>query len=128
MARILVIDDEPNIREILGHLLECIGHTPVDAGSGIEAKQLIMTDQCIDLVITDLTMPDISGIDLIKATKAERPDLPVIAVSGNSDKYPGDGLFSAGQAGPDATVQKPFALNDISSAISEVLQSTPVRC
>ncbi len=127
MAKILIVDDEPNIREILGHLLECIGHTPIEAGSGLEALKLC-DEGDLDVVITDLTMPDFSGMELIREIRANYPDIRIVAVSGNSDRYPGDGLFAAKQAGASATVQKPFALNDIRDAIDLVLSPIRIEC
>ena len=77
---ILVVDDERNQREILGSILRSEGYGPVLAGSGHEALRAIEKDP-VDLVITDLVMPGMSGEELIDAVRARNPAVPIILTS-----------------------------------------------
>ncbi len=77
---ILVVDDERNQREILGSILRNEGYGPLLAGSGQEALQSLEKDP-VDLVITDLVMPGMSGEELIDAVRARAPGIPIILTS-----------------------------------------------
>src|SRR3990172_4820559 len=80
-GRVLIIDDEPGLREILSEALRLDGHEVVTADSG-RAALGAFARRAFDLVLTDLGMPDISGVELARELKATRPDLPVGLISG----------------------------------------------
>jgi len=77
---ILVVDDERNQREILGSILRSEGYDPVLAGSGQDALRALEKDP-VDLVITDLVMPGMTGEELIDAVRARSPGIPIILTS-----------------------------------------------
>ena len=81
MARILIIDDEPNMRSMLRRMLHKAGHQVSEAGDGAEGIDSYERDPP-DLVITDILMPKKEGIETIIALHRADPDLPVIAISG----------------------------------------------
>src|SRR5215831_7102565 len=81
MARILVIDDEDPIRRLLRAALEQRGHQVVEARQGKEALDLHRS-QPVELVITDILMPEKDGLEVIMALRREAPQLKVIAISG----------------------------------------------
>ena len=89
MARILIIDDEPNIRRLFRDELEEEGHTIEQAGDGAEGvAELERTNS--DLVILDLRMPEMNGIEFLEKLRVGRPDIPVIvctAVRGIESEY-----------------------------------------
>jgi len=89
MARILIIDDEPNIRRLFRDELEEDGHTIEQAGDGAEG--LAELDRAnYDLVVLDLRMPEMNGIEFLEQVRGGRPDLPVIvctAVRGAESEY-----------------------------------------
>jgi two-component system, NtrC family, response regulator AtoC len=80
MARILVADDEPGLREFVSEALEDDGHTVVAAADGQEAAQWLAREG-FDLLITDLRMPRMDGLELLRYARAEQPDLEVILLT-----------------------------------------------
>lgn len=119
MSRILLIDDDEALREVLAMSLTSDGHEVVSASDGREGVELLQQGQ-FDLVITDLIMPGQEGIETITILRQDYPTLPVIAISGglpNSELY----LQIAQKIGAKRILAKPFALSDMRSAIIEVL-------
>jgi len=115
--RILVIDDELVVRSTIVDLLRASGHTVTEAADGA-AGLLLLPDAPVDLVITDLGMPEVTGWDVARAVKARTPRLPVILLTGWGDQ-------AAAGAGDekrlvDNIVAKPFRLEDLLRAIDEV--------
>lgn len=86
--KILAVDDDNLVLLNTLAMLEALGHTPLEANSGQEALQILRNDH-IDLLITDQLMPQMTGIELVAAARAEQPDLPVILASGYADLPPG---------------------------------------
>jgi CheY-like chemotaxis protein len=119
MARILVVDDEAQMRELLCQGLERRGHTVAQAGDGREAMQRL-AEQQPDLVITDLVMPEMEGIETIQALRQKCPGIPIIAISGGGRLGPEDYLSLAGQIGADRTFAKPFRIEEIVTAVREL--------
>ena len=121
MSRILLIDDEEAIRAPTARLLELMGHEVLTAGDG-EVALKIWREQGADLVITDLCMPDMSGLELIVQLRAFAPDLAVLAMSGGLESQRLDLLGTASKAGPIRTLQKPFTIDELRSVVGELLQ------
>ena len=118
--RILFVDDEPTIAEIARRILEPFGYQVTTRTSSTEALELVRADpRAFDLLITDLDMPGISGMDLIAGCRALRPDLPVILCTGLAE-------FSdtqrAAEMRVDAIVLKPFRQADLAESIETVLR------
>ena len=107
MATILVIDDEPRMLRVIGEMLKSAGHTVVAATSGDQGIAII-AQLAIDLVITDIIMPEKEGIETIGEIKQDHPDLPIIAISGGSLRGAGSYLETAAALGACATLEKPF--------------------
>lgn len=121
MARILIVDDESGIRDVLSRVLSR-GNHDVRSCPGAQAALDEVGSWQPDLVITDVYMPEMDGIEFLLALQEEQPDLPVIAISG------GGALGSAGLALEDAselgavrTLTKPFGLEELLAAVSDVL-------
>lgn len=85
MARILIVDDEENIRYSLRLVLEGAGHELMEACNGVEA-QTVLKDNAFDLVITDIVMPEQEGMELIMGINERFPDTKVIAITGGGKK------------------------------------------
>jgi DNA-binding NtrC family response regulator len=117
-AQILVIDDDPNIRALLVEVLKASGHHIVEAANGQEAMQ-IATVLDFDLVITDLVMPDVEGLELIQWLRKVRPEARIIAISGasNGDCY----LSTARIFGATAAIPKPFQIDVFLATVRDVL-------
>jgi len=87
-AQILVVDDEPNIRESLGMLLTSVGYDVAIAANGVSAISHL--DQRIpDLIVTDLNMPEMSGMELMSHVRSLYPSILIVAMSGD---YQGDSV------------------------------------
>ncbi len=120
MKKILVVDDELPMRTILHELL-CDDYQVTLAADGQEAKKLLGSTQ-FDLIITDLVMPEMNGIDLITFIKALSPNLKIIAMSGGggiNGRF--DYLPVAQLIGAEKIFSKPFELSKMQETIKEVL-------
>lgn len=117
--RILVVDDEAMIRKLLRQALEDSAHRVDEAESG-EAGIGALQAGDYDLVITDMVMPGMGGIELIGIVTRVWPHIPVIAMSGGGRLGDEDHLQSAADLGAAATVSKPFRLRDVRAAIERV--------
>ena len=118
-ACILVIEDEKNIREVLDEILSSAGHTVTQAENGSEGIELFKK-QKIDLVITDLGMPGLSGWEVAKRIKTIKPDTPVILSTGwgvKSDQHVLE------KENVDRIINKPFNMQQILILIGELLAS-----
>ena len=117
---ILVIDDEEQIRTIIKKILEAEGYNVVVAGDGKEGLKAF-NESPVDLVITDIIMPEKEGIEIIRDLKNNSENIKIIAISGGGNIGPDEYLFLAKKLGVDMTLAKPFRRNELISAVSEVL-------
>ncbi len=117
--RILVVDDEAPILSVTARALERLGHEPVLASSGNDAGKRFADDPAsIDLLVTDVMMPGIDGIELARRLRAQRPDLPVIVTSGFGE--PGD-LDDVGGEAHVSFLPKPYTLESLSAHVARAL-------
>ncbi len=123
MAHILVIDDDQAFRDMLRRTLERAGHRITEAADGAEALRAL-TQLAVDLVITDIIMPGMEGIETIRALQRSHPHLKVIAMSGGGRVKPESYLDVAKAFGAVAALAKPFEKEEILGAI-EVALSEP---
>lgn len=124
MARILVVDDEAPIRHMLNDLLTDTGHEVLESEDGEQAIQ-ILSDNDVDLVITDLVMPKLSGIQLIMSMQDEDSDIPIIAISGGggiTGRF--DYLPIAQLIGAERIIRKPFSMQEMSIAVTNAVGHT----
>ncbi len=120
MAKILLIDDDAAVREGAGRFLMRCGHDVEEAASGAKALRLA-EDGEFELVITDINMPDMDGIEVILALSALCPTVPIIAISGGG-LMPSDILLdSAATLGAVTTLPKPFELDHLRDAVERAL-------
>jgi signal transduction histidine kinase len=115
--RILLVDDEEEVRGALAEMLASAGHTVVAVGDGAEALRRIERDPAIDLVVTDLVMPAMTGWELAATVKARRPALPIGVITGWGD-------VADAQAGAppavDFVLPKPVMLDALHEAIARL--------
>jgi PAS domain S-box-containing protein len=83
-ARVLVVDDDPEVRHVTASFLADFGYSETEAESGAAALALLEGER-FDLVVADLAMPGMSGVDLAASVRAMRPDLPVLILTGHAD-------------------------------------------
>jgi PAS domain S-box-containing protein len=118
--RLLVIDDDPRVRNTLVSLLRAAGHQITEAASGGEGLARF-AEESAELVLTDLSMPEVNGWDVAAAVKARVPTCPVVLLTGWADQHTDE---TAGSGLVDRVLHKPVRLQELLQAIAEL---TPVR-
>ena len=121
MARILIIDDEPQIRSMLRLMLERVGYEVAEAPDGIEGIRRYRENPA-DLIITDLIMPNKDGIGMIIDLKKEFPKVKIIAMSGGGVNRPEGYLDGAKKLGATRTLTKPIDRDEMLKAVKETLK------
>jgi CheY-like chemotaxis protein len=120
MAQILLVDDDHTVRTLLCLMLEREGHTVVQGTNGVEALERLR-DHPIDLVITDLVMPEKEGLETIIEVRKNYPWLKVIAISGGGTGSSKTYLNLAKRLGAECVLRKPFFGDDLLREIRSVL-------
>jgi len=120
MARILIMDDDELIIKMLRKALETSGHDVVAANNGREGVRLYCSTS-FDLVISDILMPEMDGIEAIKALRQRNPELKLIAVSGGGKRLKMDLLKVARILGATATFEKPYDIQELLATVSRLL-------
>ncbi len=121
MARILIIDDDDQVRKMLRLTLIAAGFDVIEAQDGKLAMQLFHQNPEVDLVITDLIMPEKEGIETIIELTRDFPHVPIIAISGGGRIDPNDYLYLAKKLGARKTLEKPFSRQEIIDAVNELI-------
>lgn len=117
-ARVLVVDDEPLICDVIRMMLE-ENHDVVTAGSGAEAQQILATDRDFDVILCDLMMTDVSGIDLHAWLKEHHPQLAARMVFMTGGAYtPQSREFL--EAIPNRTIGKPLVWETVEQTVREI--------
>ncbi len=118
-ARILVCDDEEGIRLPLVRSLARIGHDVTAFETGRQALSWLEAGNAADILITDIRMPEMDGIDLLREVKTRFPEMPVVLITGHASIT---SSFEAGKAGADAYLEKPLDIHDLRSKVSRLLE------
>jgi CheY-like chemotaxis protein len=124
--RILLVEDSELLRAVLSTMLEGEGHTVVAASNGGFALRLLENDR-FDLVVTDIVMPEVDGLEVVRALRKMKSRPGVIAMSGEGRAGPFDYLAMAALLGADETLVKPFAVAELKEAIGRVMRLSSVR-
>jgi CheY-like chemotaxis protein len=119
VAKILIIDDELQMRRMLREALARQGHVVDDAVDGLQALSRFAERQP-DLVITDIIMPEREGLETIQALRRRCPTIPIIAVSGGDSRGPEFHLSAALAIGVNRAFRKPFRVEDVLKAVEEL--------
>ncbi len=120
MPRILVVDDDPISRQVLRAMLEKEGHLVSEAEDGSKAVR-DYDSSLIDLVITDIFMPEKEGVQTVRELMKENPKVKIIAVSGGSSSANYDSLDWIKMFGVKYTFTKPFDSKAILAAVDDLL-------
>jgi DNA-binding response OmpR family regulator len=120
MARILVIDDEVQLRAVVRRILERAGHEVVEASDG-EAGLKLHREHGADLVLLDIFMPGRDGIEMIRDLRAEAPRTKIIVMSGGGRRGNLDLLDDARLLGASRALRKPFELAELLALVQELL-------
>lgn len=124
MARLLLIDDDPALLSLLRRTLERAGYEVVTAPNGREGLQRLTTGP-FDLLITDIVMPEMEGLELILKLRQSHPALRIIAISGGGQLRPASYLNLARLSGAMTVLAKPFELEELLAAVQKLLNSEP---
>lgn len=123
MYRIILVEDDPQVREMLRETLVQEGYEVVEAANGKEGVELFRQHPA-DLVITDIIMPEQDGVETIHLLRRDCPSVKIIAISGGSANIRGDYLLGTADAlGAIKTFHKPVDVGQLLSSIHEILQA-----
>jgi CheY-like chemotaxis protein len=125
MAHILVIDDDAVLRRVITLSLEAAGHTVLRCENGRKAVDFLAHDHA-DLLITDILMPEMDGVETVRAARRLQPNLPILAISGGGSFAPDDYLGIARAFGATDVLRKPFHPPDLVERVTKML-AAPVR-
>lgn len=115
--KILVVDDEPGIRELLSDLLSFLGYQCYEAANGVEALEVLDRNE-FDLIISDIRMPRMNGIELLRAVKQRSLKVPILLISGYNlndlDRITADEMANG-------FLKKPFEIEHIKTTLNNLL-------
>ena len=112
-AKLMIVDDDPEVRIIVAEFLEDFGYQVIQAGGGAEALELLARTPDLRMMITDIRMPDMSGIELADLATLDRPGLRIILISGYFVSRQVERRF----------LRKPFRLRDLEAAVRAELSA-----
>jgi CheY-like chemotaxis protein len=114
---VLIVDDDPRIRNLLAESLTTLGYETHVAADGLEAMENVRSGK-LDCVISDIKMPELDGLTLLHQIKAEQPSLPVVMITGFAFQQHRDRALNFGAAG---FITKPFRLEKIEEVLQRVM-------
>ena len=121
MAHILLVEDSPEVSMTVREILASVGHTVAEAPQGREALKLLAAGK-FDLIVTDIWMPGMDGIALLKEIRGSGNSIPVVVISGGAPNAPL--TYTAPLAatfGANEVIYKPFEKDELLRAITDVL-------
>jgi CheY-like chemotaxis protein len=118
VSRILVVDDEQLVRDLTVHVLERAGYDVVSVGCGRRALELV-EEEHVDLIVSDVVMPGLTGVELLIELRDSRPNLPVVLMTGGSPEP--DRTMKALELGACAIVYKPYTHAELRDAVAAAL-------
>jgi CheY-like chemotaxis protein len=121
MANILVIDDDKSIQIVFKQFLDRQGHTVTLADDGRQGMQVI-NESAPDLIITDIMMPEMDGLEILLEIRKNNQNIPIIAISGGMRDLPLNFLSQAKLFGARQVLEKPIPLDVLGSAVQRALE------
>jgi CheY-like chemotaxis protein len=119
MSHILVVDDDDQFRGYVVTTLRKRGYTVTEASNGKLALKLLHDDAMVDIIITDIVMPDMEGMEAIRRFQSDAPTAKILAISGGGTKG-FDYLPFASKLGAHATLGKPFTPSEIVDVVNRL--------
>jgi CheY-like chemotaxis protein len=124
MKCVLVVDDVPAIRLVLKKILSRAGYSAIEAGDGAEALSLLGTCRP-DVVVTDIWMPGVDGLQLLETLKREWPGIAVVAMTGGApQKSQEASLERARNSGATQLLMKPIDKDELVAAVKQALNAS----
>ena len=121
-ARILVVDDDPDVRWVAAECLRGVGHDVTEARAGGSALTILERGEPFDLVVIDLAMPGLSGAETVRLARRTHPDLKALFCTGYADVW-----GSKPKPTSDALLRKPFGPDTLIKSVQRALQREPAR-
>jgi len=118
----LLVDDDPVVIGMSKDMLCSLGYRVTICGQPTEALNLLIERNDIDLLMTDLSMPEMTGVELATALRQRKNDIPIVLCTGNVDLLD-PSILADGTI--DQLLQKPFTIEDLSIVIRQALESSP---
>jgi CheY-like chemotaxis protein len=122
MPRILLVDDDDQVRTMLRVTLERAGYEITEANNGYKALGVLRSSGVPDLIITDIVMPDMEGLEMIRQIRKDLPDVKIIAISGGGRISPDNYLNYARSFGAAFGLTKPVDRQELLDTIEKTLQ------
>ncbi len=122
MVKVLIIEDEKAVRELVGRMLESRNHTMIEASDGIQGLQAYQAEKP-DVVVTDIIMPNADGLEVIRKIMQWEPEAKIIAISGGGRVEERTYLNYAKKFGARAILAKPFEPDELLSLIEKLSES-----
>ena len=104
-----MVDDDSDVREVTVAMLDSLGYSVIEATSGPAAIAVLGSTECVDLMLIDLAMPGMNGIEAARQGQERRPDLPILFSTGYTDAVP----FGGGEIDRNRIVGKPYAREEL---------------
>ena len=120
MARVLIIEDDDQLLGLLERILVREGHEVICTSDGVEGLAALKGAE-VDLIITDIVMPEKEGLETIRELKQAHPDKPIIAISGGGRISPDRYLHVSEMLGADRAFRKPVPRKDMLDAVRQLL-------
>ena len=121
MATILVVEDSPAVRMAIVEVLEDLGHAVTETENGRVAVEQLGA-RSFDLVVTDVLMPEVDGIEVIKAVRRSHPETKILAISGGAPNLPaGYALKLTEMFSADAVLYKPFMNDELRKSVGALV-------
>ncbi len=119
-GKILIVEDQTEVRSQIADALNEIGHTVMEAGDGTAGLKVLESGEPLDLLITDVGLPGMSGLQLAEAARAAQPNLPILLITG----YAGKSLGTSQLAPNMEVLRKPFTLEELAARVRPLLKGT----
>ncbi len=114
---IIIVDDDPPVREIMSEIIMSLGYHCLEATNGLEALEVINNNE-FDIIITDIHMPGLNGLDLMTKVREITPESPFIVITGYYEDYSYDKII---QTGASDYIKKPFTIAEFEKKITRIL-------
>lgn len=121
--KILIVDDEDTIRQALSEMMATLGHYSKTAGNGFQALRMLEKEPFF-VVISDMEMPCIDGLELIQQVKENFPETEVISITGYGNKYSYTDVITAGATD---FITKPFGINEIAAKLNRIIRERDIK-
>ena len=118
MAKILIIDDSSTMRESLNLVLMSAGHKITQAGNGVEGLNAFSADKSMELIITDINMPEMNGLDFIANVRKISKEVPIVVLTTETER---EKIEIARSYKASAWIVKPFKPVDLISVVNKVI-------